>query len=220
MINRIAECKQVSIITGHYGSGKTNFSVNLALALRKEGKPVTVVDLDIVNPYFRTADFKELLEEADIQLVSPPFANTNLDLPALSGEVDALLRQTDRYVILDVGGDDAGAIALGRYATLLQNRPYDCYYVLNAYRYQTKEPQEAVALMYEIERVSRLHVTHLINNSNLGVETTAELVKQSQPFAETVSAQTGLPIAFTCMHTSFINSNTEFFPVLNYIKSI
>lgn len=220
MTNRIAACKPISIITGHYGSGKTNFAVNLALALHRAGKRVAVVDLDIVNPYFRTADFQELFDKEDIQLVVPPFANTNLDIPALGAEVDAMLRQTDRYVILDVGGDDAGAIALGRYAPLLQNRDYDCYYVLNAYRYLTKEPQEAVDLLQDIERVSRLRATHLVNNSNLGIETTPELVQASKGFADHVSEQTGLPVAFTCMLEPFVDSNTEYFPVLNYIKSI
>lgn len=101
--------RKIYLITGHYGSGKTNFAVNLALSERKLGRTVTLVDLDIVNPYFRSADFASLLQEEGIGLVSPVYANTNLDIPALSGAVDAVFDNGGERVIIDVGGDDAGA---------------------------------------------------------------------------------------------------------------
>ena len=118
----------VIAVTGHYGSGKTNFSVNLAMAAAKDGIPVTVVDLDIVNPYFRTADFSALLCEHGIRVITPEYANTNLDIPVLPASVDAAISQNGGLVLLDVGGDDAGAIALGRYAQRIKNAGYELLY--------------------------------------------------------------------------------------------
>ena len=141
----IDNLEKVTVITGHYGSGKTNFAVNLAIDLRRAGKKVVLVDLDIVNPYFRSADFKNKLEGMGIQMVCPIYANTNLDLPSLGPEVYSVFAsKDDRYVILDVGGDDAGAAALGRYAQMIKEHPWKMIYVINRYRYLTREPQQAV----------------------------------------------------------------------------
>ena len=107
--------KKITIVTGHYGSGKTNFSVNLAVRAAQEGADAAIVDLDIVNPYFRTADFRQLFEEKGIKLIAPDFANSNLDIPSIQFDVVQLAMNEDRLII-DVGGDDAGAFALGRYA--------------------------------------------------------------------------------------------------------
>lgn len=209
--------KRISIITGHYGSGKTNIAVNMAVKLRKDGKKVTIVDLDIVNPYFRTADFRDMLEEKGIRLIAPVYANTNLDLPALPAEVNSVFNDDDSYIIIDVGGDDAGAIALGRYAAMIDKDNYDMYYVINRYRYQTKNAAEASELLKEIEISARVKATKLINNSNLGEETTLENIDSSIEFAEEVSRQTGLPIAFTCIKQSdAVNDGYE--PVLIYVK--
>ena len=115
--------RKINIITGHYGSGKTNVSVNMALDLAEKGEKVTVVDLDIVNPYFRTADFKELFGEHNISLTVPTYANSNLDIPALGFDMNGI---TDRegYIIIDVGGDDEGAKALGRYRPAASMIPF------------------------------------------------------------------------------------------------
>ena len=111
--------KNIKIITGHYGSGKTNFSVNLAVKAAAEGKSAAIVDLDIVNPYFRTADFRDLFEEKGIRLIAPDFARSNLDIPSIQFDVVELATDED-CLIIDVGGDDAGAVALGRYAEALE----------------------------------------------------------------------------------------------------
>ena len=145
----------VIAVTGHYGSGKTNFSINLAISIAKNGTSVTIVDLDIVNPYFRTADFSDLLDMQGIHVIVPEYANTNLDIPVLPASVDAAIAQKDGVVILDVGGDDAGAIALGRYAARIRDAGYDLLYVINENRYLTKTPEEAVSLLREIEQASR-----------------------------------------------------------------
>ena len=169
--------KRITLITGHYGSGKTNFAVNLALRQAAEGKKVTVVDLDIVNPYFRTADFAELFEQNGIHLEKTLYANTSLDIPAISFDL-ARLAYEEECLIIDVGGDDAGATALGRYAEMLRSyqAELDMWYVVNRYRYLTAQPQEALTLLYEVQQAARLQPTGIVNNSNLGSETTAETV--------------------------------------------
>lgn len=216
----LRDIKKISIITGHYGSGKTNVSVNLALYLKGQGKKVVVVDLDIVNPYFRTADFKALLNEKGIDVITPTYANTNLDIPALPASISAILEQDEAYVVVDVGGDDAGAIALGRYQKILDKKDYDMYYVINAYRYMTKNSAEALELLNEIEGASRLKGTKLINNSNLGKQTTLEDVEKSYPFAEEVSKLSNLPIAFTCIKKDIEEKEDKFFPCEIFVKSV
>ena len=190
--------KKINIVTGHYGSGKTNVSANLAINLANEGHKVTVVDLDIVNPYFRTADFVELFKGYDIELVKSMYANTNLDIPAISFDLERIATD-DGYLIVDVGGDDDGAIALGRYAEAFEQFKDDIefYYVVNCFRYLTHEVSEAIELMYAIEEVSRMKATAVINNSNLGIETTKENVLKSIPYAEEIAKAVNLPLAFT-----------------------
>lgn len=183
------------VITGHYGSGKTNIAVNLAIDLAEKGEHVCVVDLDIVNPYFRTADFEELFKSRGIRLAAPRFANTNLDIPSLCIDMEALL---DNYrVILDVGGDDSGALALGQYAALLSARGCDMLYVVNKYRFLTHTPYEAVELMRDIEQASGIKATGIVNCSNLGESTSAKDVESSRDFAEQCAEAAGVPVVFT-----------------------
>jgi uncharacterized protein YfiM (DUF2279 family) len=184
---------KITIITGHYGSGKTNTSANLAMRLAREGQAVSVVDLDIVNPYFRTADFKELFAGANINLIASKYANSGLDIPALTFDVAGII-EGNHYTIIDVGGDDEGAKALGRYAPKLNAVGYEMYYVINKYRFLTRTAEEAAALMREIEAASGLKCTGLINNSNLGANTAQEDIDASLPFANEVAELTGLPL--------------------------
>lgn len=190
--------KKINIITGHYGSGKTNISANLAIELAKKGEKVTVVDLDIVNPYFRTADFTELFAGYDIELVKSMYANTNLDIPAISFDLERIASD-DGYLIVDVGGDDDGAIALGRYAEAFKSfqDDIDFFYVVNRYRYLMKEPEDALMLLRDIEEASRMKATAVINNSNLGAETTAETVLKAYSYGEQIAREALLPLAFT-----------------------
>ena len=190
--------KKITIVTGHYGSGKTTLSVNLAVNAAKEGKNVAIVDLDIVNPYFRTADFKEMFSEMGIKLVAPDFANSNLDIPSIQFDV-VELAMTEDYLIIDVGGDDAGATALGRYAEALSGfrNDIEMLYVINQRRYLTHTPDEVITLMYEIEEAAHMKHDAIVNNTNLGRETTAAIIEESRPFAEETSKRTGLPIKYT-----------------------
>ncbi len=215
--------KRINIVTGHYGSGKTNFAVNLAIYLNKQGKKVTLVDLDIVNPYFRSADFADMLGEMGIKMIVPRFANTNLDIPGLTSEVNIALHDRESVVIFDVGGDDAGAAALGRYAPQIKSDDYALLYVINSFRYLTKHPKEAVEILHEIEFASRLSGSAIVNNSNLSYATTEADVLSSIDYAESVSKFTGMPVMCHCVKRDICELIRDrvpnLFPVDIYVKS-
>ena len=192
------EHKRLTLFAGHYGSGKTNIAVNYALHLAGEGKAVVIADLDIVNPYFRTKDSAKVLEAAGVDLISPQFANSNVDLPALPAEAYRLVTDKATYGIMDIGGDDRGAYALGRYVpSILEENNYRMVFVANCYRPLTRTPEDAMEVMAEIEAACGLKFTDIINNSNLGPETTAQTVLDSLAYMEKLSTLSGLPIFAT-----------------------
>jgi len=189
------EHKRLTLFAGHYGSGKTNIAVNYAILLAKEGKQVCIGDLDIVNPYFRTADSAKELAQAGVTLISPQFANSNVDLPALPAEAYRLVEDKSIYGIMDIGGDDRGAYALGRYVPAIKaENNYRMVFVANCYRPLTRTPEDALEVMKEIEAACKLSFTDIVNNSNLGPETTPQVVLDSLEFMEKLSSLSGLPI--------------------------
>ena len=187
--------KRVTLFCGHYGSGKTNIAVNYALHLRRQGLEVTIADLDIVNPYFRSKDSTDVLEAEGVRVIALPFANSSVDLPALPSEAYSLVQDRSRYAVLDIGGDDRGAYALGRFVPyILEENDYEMLYVVNFFRPLTTTVAEAVEVMREIEGACGLHFTGIVNNSNLGAETTADLVKSTYGKAEKLCRETGVPL--------------------------
>lgn len=166
------------VITGHYGSGKTEFALNLAFWLKERGEPVTIVDLDVVNPYFRTFDIAKELKAAGIQVIAPIFANTNIDIPALPSEIYAAF-EAEGTVIFDVGGNDDGSVVLGRFNAYFKQKPYEMLGVVNTRRPLTMTAEEITAGLLEIQTASRLQLTGLINNTNISYETTPEVVEKS-----------------------------------------
>ena len=195
--------KRLTLFAGHYGSGKTNIAVNYALLLAKEGKKVCIADLDIVNPYFRTKDSAKVLADAGVELISPQFANSNVDLPALPAEAYRLVQDKSVYGIMDIGGDDRGAYALGRYVPgILQENDYRMVFVANCYRPLTRTPEDALEVMREIEAACGLPFTHIVNNSNLASETTPETLLDSLDYMAKLSQISGLPLlAHTVMES-------------------
>ena len=192
--------KRLTLFAGHYGSGKTNIAVNYAFKLAREGKQVCIADLDIVNPYFRTKDSEEELSAAGIRLVSPKFANSNVDLPALPAESYSLVQDKSTYGIMDIGGDDRGAYALGRYASAIKaENNYRMAFVVNCYRPLTSTVEDTVEIMKEIEAACGLKFTCIVNNSNLGEETTEETLLDSLDFVERLCKATDLEL---WMHTA------------------
>ena len=192
------EHKRLTLFAGHYGSGKTNIAVNYALLLAGEGKKVCIADLDIVNPYFRTKDSQKELEAAGIDLISPQYANSNVDLPALPAASYRLVQDKSSYGIMDIGGDDRGAYALGRFVpSILEENDYRMVFVANASRPLTRTAEDAMEVMREIEAACGLKFTDLINNTNLGSETTADTVLAAQGYMQELSRLSGLPIFAT-----------------------
>lgn len=186
----------LNIICGHYGSGKTNIAVNLAL-LAKENDPalpVHIADIDIVNPYFRTADAESMLTKHGVDVLVPEFANTNVDIPSLPPKLVSLFDMGRNDIsFIDVGGDD-GSVALGMYSHLISRAGYEMIYVVNAYRPLIADPTDAYECMLEIEAAAHLKCTKLVNNSSLGAETTAEDVLESVEYARRCAEKCGLPL--------------------------
>lgn len=214
--------KKITVVTGHYGSGKTNLAVNLALRLAKGGEKVTVADFDIVNPYFRTADFGELFRSNGITLAASIYANSSLDIPAITFDMERIAYEPG-YLIVDVGGDDAGAIGLGRYAEAFSGYApdrFDMLYVINKYRYLTGDAQDTLSLMYEIEAVSRMKHTAIVNNSNLGYETTEKTITDAVPYAYEVSEKAGLPIMYNTYRADLRPDVPDGLAVEVYVKPV
>lgn len=208
--------KRVTLFSGHYGSGKTNIAVNYAFYLKKKGFPVVIADLDIVNPYFRTKDSEEQLKKSGIEVISLPFANTNVDLPSIPSNAYSLVEDRSKYAVIDVGGDDRGAYALGRFsAQIIKEDNFDNFYVVNFFRPLTRTPLEAKTVLEEIEIAGKIPFTGIINNSNLGEETTLEDVISSNKKAEELSVITGLPVVFTTVKKSLVSDfeNNDYFPL-------
>ena len=190
--------KRITLFAGHYGSGKTNIAVNYALLLAREGRRTAIADLDIVNPYFRTKDSAAELAAAGVSLISPQFANSNVDLPALPAEAYRLVEDRSLHAVMDIGGDDRGAYALGRYTPfILEEGDYRMAFVANPCRPLTRTPEEALAVMREIEAAGGLPFTAIVNNANLAHETTAETVLAAVPYMERLSELSGLPVWLT-----------------------
>lgn len=187
--------KRMALFCGHYGSGKTNLAVNYALKLREQGLTVSLADIDIVNPYFRSKDSQAELEAAGVKVIALPFANSSVDLPALPSETYSLVEDRSRYAVLDIGGDDRGAYALGRFVPyILEENNYDMFYVVNFYRPLTTTAAEAIEVMREIEGACGIAFTGVINNSNLGAETTTEMVKATYGLCEELCKAVKLPL--------------------------
>ena len=191
--------RRVTIFAGHYGSGKTNIALNYARALARAGLRTCIADLDIVNPYFRTKDSAAALAADGIGLVVSPFANSNVDFPALPKEIYALVADRSTHVVMDVGGDDRGALALGRWTgDILAEGDYDMLAVVNASRPLTRTPADAVATLREIEAAAGIPFTGVVNNTNLGQQTRPEDVAASVSYAQTVADTLGVQVRFTC----------------------
>ena len=198
--------KRVTLFLGHYGSGKTNVAVNYAINLKNSGKTVSIYDLDIVNPYFRTVDALKTLQDNDIELVVSPFAETNVDIPAMSAKSYQMVDNLDRFAVVDIGGDDRGALALGRFSKKIeQENNYEMVLVINKYRPETRDLQGIKEIKEEIENTCKLKFTAIVNNSNLGKETTAETILNSLEYAENASKTFNLPILFTSVEERLIN---------------
>lgn len=190
--------KRIRILAGHYGSGKTNIAVNMALKMKADGYDTVIADLDIVNPYFRTKDSLERLEKAGIKLISSEYANSNVDIPAIPQDMYSVIDDKEHYYIVDLGGDDRGAYALGRYADRIKEEAdFDFYFVFNMFRPLTPDAQSALEVMREIEQACNMKFTAIINNSNIGDLTEVSHVLTSVKESDKLSLSAGIPVFMT-----------------------
>jgi hypothetical protein len=206
------------IITGHYGSGKSNIAVNTAIEFKKNtDKPVYLIDADIVNPYFRSSDSREILENNNIILINPIYAGTNLDVPSLPSDIFTVFNK-DCIAIWDIGGDNAGAIVLGRFNGRIAEQGYEMAYVVNAYRPLTEASGEMLEYMNEIEEASHLKTSSIINNSNLGEETTPETILASFDIIKDLSEKSKVPVSYVSVNKELETTDDYYLLKMNKYK--
>lgn len=190
--------KQIHIFAGHFGSGKTEVALNFARKQRESGKSVVIIDIDIVNPYFRTNDAALLLEKLGIRLISNGYASTNLDMPIVPPEVQGVFDSEDEVVIFDVGGDCDGAYALGQYFDLFSRCGYEMHYIVNTKRPLTSSCDELLEMAREIENASRLNFTDIYNNTNLAAQTTTSVLLSGEAVVAELSDKMKIPVSYRC----------------------
>jgi tRNA uridine 5-carbamoylmethylation protein Kti12 len=215
--NNESSIKKLNIFTGHFGSGKTEIAVNFAINLAAIGKQTALVDMDIVNPFFRSSDVKSIMEDMNIKVISPIFANTNVDVPALPAEINAVFEDESLHSVLDVGGDDVGAKVLGRYKDYIVKRDYDLYFVVNTRRPFTRDCESISGIINEIESASGLKVTKLVDNTNVLEDTDAQVLINSNKIISEVSKRNNIDIAFYSGFDSKLSELKESFN-LGYFK--
>lgn len=216
--------KRLVIVIGHYGSGKTEFSVNYAVKLKEHYDNVSIADLDIVNPYFRSREKREFFEKIGIKVYDSSIRNTAVDIPALPAEMTGVIMNQNEKSVIDVGGDPVGARVLARYAEQIKNVEYDMFYVINGNRPETRTAEDTVKLLRLIEQTSGLKVTGLINNTHLLKDTTVEDVEFGHELTKKVSWETDIPIRYEAAlkETALKITNKEIleklFPINLYMR--
>ena len=206
---------RITIVTGHYGTGKTEFSVNLALALAGEGERVALADLDIVNPYFRSRERRSLLEQAGIRLIATSQACSDADVPALPAELLAVLEDRSVRGVLDVGGDPSGARVLARYRPKIRGEDFQLLYLINANRPEVRTADAPVRYNRGVEGAAGQTSPGLVNNTHLCGETTPQEVREGAALAEAVSRETGIPVICHAAEARFAEQLQELalFPI-------
>lgn len=215
--------KRIRIIIGHYGSGKSEFSVNYAMKLAQMGRKVAIADLDIVNMYFRSREKAIEMENLGVKVIGSKINAPAIEVPSISPEVLTPLQDESYDTILDVGGDQVGARALGRYVEYFVEGNYDMFFVLNANRPETQTLEKTLEYMVKIEDVSRAKITGIINNTHLLKGTTAEDVLRGQKLALEVSARTNIDIKYISVLEDVVPSlpkdlEGEIFPIQMFMR--
>ncbi len=207
--------KRVNLFMGHYGSGKTTVAVNYAISLARLKNKVSIYDLDIVNPYYRTVDALGMLEAEGVDLIVSPFAETNVDIPAMNSASYKMIDDLSRFAVVDIGGDDRGALALGRFSEKIkEENNFEAYMVVNKFRPETKDISGVLSVMEEIERAGKIKFTALVNNSNLGKETTINEILEGEDFCKEVEKNTGIPLKITSIRKDLIDKKYQIKNVL------
>lgn len=215
--------KRIKIVSGHYGSGKTEFSINYAVKLAQMGKKTAIADLDVVNLYFRTRDREDILEDMGITIIGSSVSSPSLDIPSISSKVYNLLKNESYEIILDLGGNPQGARVMGRYQELLKDGDYDMFFILNANRPETQKVEDVLVFMERIQDIARLRFTGIVNNTHMLKTTSLEDILKGYRLAKEVSNFTGIPIKYNAGLESLIKSidmdlEGELFPIKLYMR--
>jgi len=219
------ENKKLIIITGHYGSGKTEYAVNKVLSLAKEYGSAEIADLDIVNTYFRTREIKDFLNSKNVRVVDSNLGNNTLDLPALSPGIMGVIESENVFSVLDVGGDAIGAKVLARFKNNVEREDYELLFVINANRPQTQEVSKTVEYARAIEATSGLKITGLVNTTHMLKDTEVADVLRGHELCVEVSKITGIPIhEEVCLRdiakkVDNIDIQKKLFPIDLYMRS-
>ncbi|MHC2994797.1 MAG: hypothetical protein IBV53_04765 [Candidatus Atribacteria bacterium] len=195
--------KRIKIFVGSFGSGKTEIAINYSIYCRKNHSQVAIVDLDIVNPYFRTREVKDTLNLKGIKVIAPEGKLTYADLPLISPEIKGLIQDSDYHLILDVGGDDVGTVVLGNFKSFIKDLDYEMLLVVNSYRPFTQNMTQIKQMAQEIENSSRLKISGIMSNPNLLMETDEEIIKQGHILIRKAAQKLKLPIKFICIDERF-----------------
>ncbi|HPE38836.1 MAG TPA: hypothetical protein PK567_05025 [Bacillota bacterium] len=186
------------VFVGAYGSGKSEVSVHFARKLKRENPDsrIMLADLDIVNPFYRSVDAKEILEGEGIHVVSPIYANTNVDVPSLPGEIYSAFDDETVTAVFDIGGEDLGARVLGSMLTRFSHIEYRVYMVVNAFRPFTSDATAIRMMAEELSEAARLPIHGFINNSNLLADTTEEELIHGERILDEAEKETGIPVVY------------------------
>lgn len=222
MQGAVLDRERLTIVVGHSGSGKTEWAVNLALALQELGHPTALADLDVVNPYFRSRERRELLMDRGVRLVATSQACVDADVPAMPPELNTLLQDERLYSVLDIGGGPGGVRVLGRYRPKLAVLPHRVCFVLNANRPDTNTLEGALESLWAIQDTLGLSVTHIVHNTHLCRETTVEDICAGAELARAVSERCGLPILCHVVHHRLLSQLPDLkelvFPIRLYMN--
>ena len=195
--------KRIKIFVGSFGSGKTEIAINYSIYCRKSYTKVAIVDLDIVNPYFRTREAKDAINLKDIKVIAPEGEMAYADLPLISPEIKGLIQDSEYHLILDVGGDDIGTVVLGNFKSVIEGLDYEMLLVVNPYRPFTQSVPQIKQMAQEIENSSRLKISGIISNPNLSRQTDEKIIKQGHILIKQASQKLNLPIEFICIDEQF-----------------
>lgn len=212
--------KRIEIFVGSFGSGKTEIAINYSIYCRKSCSQVAIVDLDIVNPYFRTREAKNALNLKGVKVVAPEGELTYADLPLISPEIKGLIQNSDYHLILDVGGDDVGTVVLGNFKSFIKDLDYEMLLVVNSYRPFTQSVPQIMQMAQEIENSSRLKISGIVSNPNLSSQTDEETIKKGHILIKKAAKKLNLPIKFICIDEQFSQKikQENFVEPIFYIK--
>ena len=213
--------KRINIFVGGFGSGKTEISINYSIECKKTCHHVAIVDLDIVNPYFRSREAKKYLMQKDVKMISPEAKFAYTEVPLISPEIKGLIQNPDYVVILDVGGDDVGSVVLGNFRDFIKDLPYEMFLVVNSYRPFTQNASQIKQMIEEIEKSSRLKISSIISNPNLSLQTDEKIIKKGHNLIKKAANALNIPIKFLSVDERFLKiiQQGDFIEKLFYIKS-